>query len=49
MRRQAENGNETTQEYVNMSETPSTPFPVLHCLLLATLEVGTYFNTSYTK
>ena len=39
MRRQAEHGNETPPEYVSMSEPPSTAFPVLHCLPLATLEV----------
>jgi len=37
------------QENVNMSETPSTPLPVLHGLPLARLAVGTHFCTSYTK
>jgi hypothetical protein len=48
MRRQAEHGNKTPQEYVNMSGTPSTLFPVLHCLPFATLAIGTHFYTNYT-
>jgi len=49
MRCQAERGSKTPQEYVNMSETPSTPFTVLRYLPFATLAVGTHIYMNCTE